>query len=247
MGTLNQKKLMRSAASILIALAMVLSAAVILTDDVSAASKRPGKAKVTSVTKLNQLITVHWNKTKKAKKYQIYAKAGKKKWKKVATVKANGKSKQTYNIKKCKWNTKYKIKVRAVNGKKKGKWSTIYQGKLDKKTTLQKFLKKHPSYQWELDQIANKNSNSIMDADITVSGNTMIMKMKYIDTDLSTDNDTRTQVQTALKKNFLSASMKKNMKKYVKDLELGYGIWELKMKVIVQDSVGTGLFSYTYK
>jgi|GEM_PF-4173163 len=131
----NRKSYSR-AMSLVIAVAMLLTVMVFIPEDASAASKKPGKAKITSAVKLNQMITVTWKKTKKAKKYQIYLKQGKKKWKRVATVKANGKSTQTYAIKKLKWNTKYQVRVRAVNGKKKGKWSRTWGGKLARYTTL---------------------------------------------------------------------------------------------------------------
>lgn len=81
---------------------------------------KPGKVKITSIKRKKKgSITVRYSKVKKAKKYEIsYATSKKfqKEKKKVA-------KKQSYTIHKLKVGKTYYIRVRAVNGNTKGKWS----------------------------------------------------------------------------------------------------------------------------
>ncbi len=87
----------------------------------SYAASKPAKVKrlKVSVKKYNN-ITVKWSKVKKAKKYEVFVKIGKaKKFKKYKTVK------KTSLSFKGKYSTKYAFKVRAIKGKKKGKFSAI--------------------------------------------------------------------------------------------------------------------------
>ncbi len=79
-----------------------------------------GKVTGVKVTKKSKALKVTWKKASNAKKYQVaYKRYGKKyKWH-YKTV-----SSKTYTIKKLKKNKKYYVKVRAINGSKKGAWST---------------------------------------------------------------------------------------------------------------------------
>lgn len=96
-----------------------------------AASKKPSRVtgvKVTATSGTSLKIT--WKKTKNAKKYQIYRAA--KKSGKYKLIKTTTKTK--YVNTKLKTGKKYYYKVRAINGKKKGKFSAIKSG-TTKKTT----------------------------------------------------------------------------------------------------------------
>ena len=247
MGITKEKRLLRSAALFLIALAMVLSTAVFFTDDVSAASKKPSKVKVISMTKLNQMITVNWKKTKKAKTYQIYVKAGKKKWKKVATVKDNGKARQTYNITRLNWNTTYKVRMRAVNGKKKGKWSATYKGKLAKRTTLAGFLNSNSRYRQELAQIGREVSGNGISVNVSAAGNVMVMRMTMTDVSVPADDPAlKSQLQKKLTAELNTPANKKEYLQSLRDLELGVGIFGLRLRIIVKSSNGVLLANVLY-
>lgn len=94
-----------------------------LSVDVYAASKTPAKVKGLKLSsKTTKTISIKWNKAKNARKYQVaYRKSTAKKYK-IVTLKAG---KRSYTIKKLKANTLYRVRVRGVNGKKKGKWSAV--------------------------------------------------------------------------------------------------------------------------
>ena len=236
----NRKRYSR-AMSIVIAVAMVFSVMVFMPEDVSAAAKKPGKVTITKATKMNQMITVTWKKTKNAKKYQVYAKAGKGKWKRVATVKSNGKAKQTYKIKKCKWNTKYQIKMRAVNGKKKGGWSKTYQGKLAKKTTLQKFVaSKAPIILSNMQRDANSYDG--MTGNVAIKGNTIMLQLDVIGNFSPEDIDA---LKVELRNAFLSAKMKNDLRANMTKLENTVGIFGIKYNIKVY-CLGNLLFEHTY-
>ncbi len=93
-----------------------------LTTYAAAAGSKPAKIKTVKLSKsTTTTLTIKWSKSSGAKKYQVaYKKSGAKKYKTV-TVKN---TKRTYKISKLKANTNYYVKVRGVNGKKKGKWSS---------------------------------------------------------------------------------------------------------------------------
>ncbi|MBR1743939.1 MAG: fibronectin type III domain-containing protein [Lachnospiraceae bacterium] len=84
------------------------------------------KAKVTAVS-----AKISWKKAKNAKKYEISYKIGKKKWKKVSTKKTS------YTLKKLTKNTTIQVKVRGVNGKKKGAFSKVLKFKTLKLYSVQ--------------------------------------------------------------------------------------------------------------
>lgn len=85
----------------------------------SYAASKPGKVKISSAKAVKNTIVVKYKKIKKAKKYQIsYKKASDKKWTKKTS------KKQSYTLQGLLYGTKYKVKVRAYNGKW-GKWSKV--------------------------------------------------------------------------------------------------------------------------
>lgn len=141
----NYKKIL----SCLLSVMIVLSAGVVIPASVPAVSaktksaktlKKPTKLKAkisTSIDIMNggdhNAVSLSWKKVKNAKKYEIYrAKLnsnGKGKFKKLKAVKKNAYTDKTIN-----GGVYYKYKVRAVNGKKKSKFSaaTSKVGYMDK-------------------------------------------------------------------------------------------------------------------
>lgn len=88
----------------------------------AASGSAPAKIKTVKLSKSTKSsLTIKWSKSKGAKKYQIaYKKAGAKKYK----IKTVSNKKRTNTIAKLKAGTRYYIKVRGINGKRKGKWSS---------------------------------------------------------------------------------------------------------------------------
>ena len=83
--------------------------------------KKPDMVKIKSVKYSKKSIVVRWIRAKNAKKYQIQYSTSKK-FKKVCTKTTK---KLVYIVKKMKSNKTYYIRVRGMNGTKKGKWSKI--------------------------------------------------------------------------------------------------------------------------
>lgn len=83
------------------------------------AATKPSRVKITKVSVKGKTVTVKWKKAKGAKKYQV--KAGKK------VVKTTTKTSAKFKIKKS-----CKIKVRGINGKKKGRYSKSRKAKVKK-------------------------------------------------------------------------------------------------------------------
>lgn len=109
--------------SLLLVFALVFTSIALMPTGVYAASKKPAKVKNVAVTAVgDSYATLSWSKVKKAKKYQVYVskKSKKKGFKKAATVKD-----LTSTIGGLAPNKSYWFKVRAVNGKKKGKYSKV--------------------------------------------------------------------------------------------------------------------------
>ena len=94
----------------------------------TASKKKPSKVKITSVKAKGRRVTVKWKKAKHVKKYQVYRRINKGKWKKVKTLK---RSKRVYKFR-GEAGTKYSFKVRGINGKKKGKFSKVKSVKTKK-------------------------------------------------------------------------------------------------------------------
>ena len=126
----------------ILALAVVFTYSVMPVNQAYAAAKAKKPAKVTGVKAeavSSSSVKVTWKKAKNAKKYQIYVSTNaKKNFKRAATVKASARSYtvKKYNKKALKANKKYYFKVRAINGKKKGKFSKTVSAKTQKKSAV---------------------------------------------------------------------------------------------------------------
>ena len=120
----------------MLTLAVVFTYSVMPMNQAYAATKKPAQVKSLKAKAVSSSsVKLTWTKVKNAKKYEIYASTSAKKgFKKVATVKS---SKKTYTVKKfkskaLKANKKYYFKVRALNEKKKGKFSKVVSCKTKK-------------------------------------------------------------------------------------------------------------------
>ena len=120
MQTIRENRLARIG---ILVFAFIMSLCLITanTNDVYAAVKAPAQVKnvkLAGVTKTS--VNVKWKKAARAKQYQVaYKTASAKKFKFVKTKELN---KKLTNLKS---GTKYTVKVRALNGKKVGKWSKV--------------------------------------------------------------------------------------------------------------------------
>ena len=125
-----------------LAFAVVFTYSVMPVNQAYAAAKAKKPAKVTGVKAeavSSSSVKVTWKKAKNAKKYQIYVSTNaKKNFKRAATVKASARSYtvKKYNKKALKANKKYYFKVRAINGKKKGKFSKTVSAKTKQKENI---------------------------------------------------------------------------------------------------------------
>ena len=97
------------------------------------AASKPAKVKgVTAKAKSSSSIKITWKKAKNAKKYQVYRATSKDgKFKKVKTTK-----KRSFTNKGLKSGKTYYYKVRAIRGKKKGKFSAVKSAKTKKGASL---------------------------------------------------------------------------------------------------------------
>ena len=107
----------------------ILALVLCLSLSVNGVSAAATPAKVTGFSIYNiqdSVLGLKWKAAKNAKKYQIYyKKSSAKSWKsKTITKKTFTNNGKKVFVKSLTPNTKYKVKVRAVNGKKYGKWST---------------------------------------------------------------------------------------------------------------------------
>lgn len=103
-------------------IALVVAAGMmsIANDDVYAASKPAQVKNVKLSSSTSTSLKVSWSKAKSAKKYQVaYKKVGS-----TTDYKKTTTSSRTKTISKLSNDTTYYVKVRAINGKKYGKWST---------------------------------------------------------------------------------------------------------------------------
>jgi len=101
---------------------LTLAMMIVLPDEVSAATKTPGKVTLSSVASSDyNAIKISWKKSTNAKKYEVYRATSKTgKYSKVVTTKY-----RTYTNKSLTTGKTYYYKVRAVNGSKKGKFSSV--------------------------------------------------------------------------------------------------------------------------
>ena len=113
------KKIAGRALSILLICAVFITFIPVLGGSWSyaASSSKLGKVKKITVAATENKAKITWGKVKGAKKYQIVVKTGSKKIKSVTT------KKRVLKLKKLKKNKKYTVRIRAIRGKKKGKWS----------------------------------------------------------------------------------------------------------------------------
>ncbi|MBQ3370763.1 MAG: fibronectin type III domain-containing protein [Mogibacterium sp.] len=121
----KRSSLMSKFMVLLLAFAVIVTYSVMPMNQAYAASARkPVQVKSLKATATSSsAIKLTWKKAKYAKKYQVYMATSKKgKYKRVATLAA---SKRTYTKKSLKSGTTYYFKVRALNGKKYGKFSLI--------------------------------------------------------------------------------------------------------------------------
>ena len=115
----------------------------------SAATKTPGRAKITSVkvgavssTKCTATVTVKWKKVKNATGYQIYGKRYDESWVKIKTV---GKNTTKWKIKGV-YSGDFDVRVRAIRKKGgktyKGKFSAVKHKFIPCPITLEQYVKK---------------------------------------------------------------------------------------------------------
>lgn len=244
----SNRKTIISATSLIIAVAMLFSITVFMPENVSAASgKKPAKVRVISSNSINQMITVKWKSAKKAKSYQVYAKIGNTKWKKMATVKATKKSSYTYRIRNCQWASPYKVKVRAVNGKKKGAWSRIYSGMLGEMTTLEKYTSNRPNLTFMLEYVFRYEYglNYHEMKDMSISENTIIVNsIHQVD---ATDKEIMYHEKYSCMQELTHREYKADMKKYMTYVKNKTGISGIKVRHTVYDEKDNYIFSYTYQ
>lgn len=104
---------------IVVFMAIVMAMAFMPAINPTYAATKPAKVKITKVSVKGKTVTVKWKKAKGAKKYQV--KAGKKVVKTTATTSAKFKVKKSCTI-----------KVRGINGRKKGSYSKSRKAKIKK-------------------------------------------------------------------------------------------------------------------
>lgn len=110
--------------SLLLCVALAFMVAFLpLESDAAKKRAKPGKVAIKAVKFVTKnKVSISWKPLKKnVKKYQVYQKSGKAKWNRIRNV---SKSKKSININ-ISYDTKTKFKVRAVNGKKAGKFSKV--------------------------------------------------------------------------------------------------------------------------
>lgn len=159
----GKMKARRITSLILIMVFTFISVCITTSTPAYAASKKPAKVtgvKVTAASATSLKIT--WKKAKKAKKYQIYRATKKKgKYKKIKTTK-----KTSFVNKNLKTGKKYFYKVRAVNGKKKGKFSAVKSGKAKKTASS------NTSNTSNTNTSTNTNTNTDTDTNTNTNTNT---------------------------------------------------------------------------
>lgn len=121
-GGVMKKNDMKKAICILVVILLtVCMGLAVVSVNAKAKSSKPAKVKGLQCKNsiYDSYISIRWKRAKKAKKYQVYVKDFS--WKKVATIKKHNYKYDTSFV----LNKTIKVKVRAVNGKKKGKYSAV--------------------------------------------------------------------------------------------------------------------------
>ena len=117
----------RKLIALFMAVLMTLVVTAVYAETVCAAAKKPAKVKGLALKRSGLKIKATWKKAKNAKKYQVYMKIDSGAWKRKKTL-----TKRTLTVS-GKYGTTYRFKVRAVNGKKKGKFSAVKKVTIPKK------------------------------------------------------------------------------------------------------------------
>ncbi len=203
------------------------------------AASKPAKVKGFTGTKTNQMVDLKWSKARGAKKYQIYMKIGKGKWKLKKTLKA---SKRKIKINGLKWNKKYSFKVRAVNGKRKGKFSRVCWAKIGSKKTLANYLTTAKMNKLAEEMLDTMNSSMTICSRCrtTVSGNHFTYKL-YMMSEYDGIS------ATALASEIGTAKYKREMSDAIKAVENTIGIVGITYTVSFYKSDESHIYSITYK
>ena len=132
-------KTMKKVSALLLAILMVVTYMPMMQETAYAAkkAKKPAKVKISSAKASGKKITVKWKKAKNAKKYIVSVKDMSTK---LTSSKSVGK-KKSFSFTGS-WNNKYQIKVRGVNGKKKGSWSKAKTVKIGQDPAITAALEK---------------------------------------------------------------------------------------------------------
>ena len=153
---------LRKMSVLLMALAIMIAYSAVPMNQSYAASKKPAKVKVSSLKAVSSSsVKVTWKKASNAKKYEVYVSTKSKKgFKKAATLSSSARSYtvKKYNKKALKAYTKYYVKIRAVNGKKKGSFSTTKYVKTKKKPAAVKTNTVYVTPQWLNSALAGQQS-----------------------------------------------------------------------------------------
>ena len=159
---------MRKAIAIMVAAMMVVTFFAV-PDSAFAASKAPAKVKASTIKVAvvnSDSLKISWGKAKRAKSYQVQYKvaaSGNKsaKWK---TLKKS--KKKRYHVYKGTKGVKYTVwvRVRAINGKKHGKWSAASKAKAKKFVkTIPAFTPKYASFSPSFSQFSENRSITVQD------------------------------------------------------------------------------------
>ncbi len=206
------------------------------------AASKPAKVKfiVKKCTITNQMVDLKWKKAKGAKKYQVYMKIGKGKWKKKKTVKAKT---RTLKINGLKWNKTYYFKVRAVKGKKKGKFSKVLRAKVGKKRVLANFMT-----DGECEEIAQQmidDSNGVFGmCEVSVRSNLVTYESYLASPYDSVDSG---KLAELLEPEFNTQAKKKEISNLIKKLQDKVGIVGIQFSYKFYKSDGTYIYGITYK
>jgi fibronectin type 3 domain-containing protein len=140
---MSRKTLMSKFMVFMLALAVVFTYSVMpMSQAYAASAKKPAKVTIKKATAVSMTsFKVTWKKAKNAKKYQVYVSTKKSSgFKRVITTKKTSYTVKKLNKKALKAGKKYYVKVRALNGNVKGKWS-----KVKAVTTLKEPSEKEPT------------------------------------------------------------------------------------------------------
>ncbi len=102
---MNRTMMRRRVITVVLSFLLVFACMPVFGQNAYAASAKPGKAKITSVSAKANTVTVKWNKTKNAKKYKVFVQTGADGWKYWKSVKVSKKNKKKYSDK-----LKYKLR-----------------------------------------------------------------------------------------------------------------------------------------